>query len=83
MNGTAGLRLMSRGTRYGLVRSAVHLLHRVGVMVLALGPAPVRSADQHLSHPSSSPRRSVPHTAGVAILIFSAFDGGLPPQLLR
>jgi predicted kinase len=37
---TAVLRLMPRPTRYGLVRPAVHLLHRASVVRLALGPSP-------------------------------------------
>lgn len=52
----AVLRLIPRGTRYGMVRPAVHLLHRSAVAALALGPAPV--VVMHLPATSARLRRA-------------------------
>ena len=49
--------LLPRGMRYGLVRPAVHLLHRASVVSLALGPA--ATVVVHLPATSARLRRAV------------------------
>jgi hypothetical protein len=58
---TAVLPLMPGQTRYGLVRPAVHLLHRASVVGLSLGPAP--AVVVHLPATSARLRRAVTRLA--------------------
>jgi predicted kinase len=79
----AVVRLMPRGTRYGLVRPAVHLLHRAGVAGLALGPSLVVVV--HLPATSARLRRAViwlarlgrrtPHLVWLDVAADEARDG--------
>jgi cation:H+ antiporter len=58
---TAVMRLLPRRTRYGLVRPAVHLLHRASVVCLAVGPSP--AVVVHLPATSARLRRAVTRLA--------------------
>jgi cation:H+ antiporter len=58
---TAVMRLLPRRTRYGLVRPAVHLLHRASVVCLSLGPSP--AVVVHLPATSARLRRAVTRLA--------------------
>lgn len=58
------MRLLPRGTRYGLVRPLVHLLHRASVVCLALGPA--ATVVVHLPATSPRLRRAVTALAGLS-----------------
>ncbi|HYZ56748.1 MAG TPA: AAA family ATPase [Streptosporangiaceae bacterium] len=58
---TAVLPLLPCSTRYGLVRPAVHLLHRASVVCLSLGPSP--AVVVHLPATSARLRRAITRLA--------------------